>query len=166
MIKFNQLHCSAIKKQHSKKYVFNAVNTIMFLGFLFITGLNGYSQTKAKDKLLDGKTFQVTFTEQGKKKDAPAADEILFRLDKINSNYMLKENNFTASAYSATADSTSGTSIISFSSDSKNADNDKLKWEGTVNGENIQGKATMTDKKGNIKKEYAFSGKLKVYRKK
>jgi hypothetical protein len=161
MIQFNRSH----KSRNSKK-LFNKIIAICMLGFLFIPGIELYSQVKAKDKLLEGKTFQVTFTEQGKKKAEPAADEILFRTDKINSNYMLKENNFTASSYTATVDSTSGSPVISFSSDSKNADNDKLNWSGTIKGESIEGKASMTDKKGNPKKEYTFTGKLKVYRKK
>lgn len=159
MIQFNY-NSTSIKK------LFNKVTAIVFLGFLVVPGLSSYAQIKSKDKLLEGKTYQVTFTEQGKKKAEPAADEILFRTDKINSNYMLKENNFTASTYTATADSTSGSLVITFNSDSQNADNDKLKWSGTVKGENIEGNAVMSDKKGKVKKEYTFTGKLKVYKKK
>jgi hypothetical protein len=160
MKKIDKSGCSTRNK---KKYY--QIIAIMLLGFLFRPGSDLHAQTKAKDKLLDGKTFQVTFMEAGKKKAASTPDEILFRTDKLNSNFMLKENNFTASEYASSIDSTAGNKIINFSSDSQNASGDRLKWSGSVDGENIQGKAIVSDKKGNLKKEYAFTGKLKIYKK-
>ncbi len=77
---------------------------------------------------------------------------------------MMKENNYTGSIYTSTVDSTSGTKIITFESDSKNDTDDKLKWTGTVTGESIEGNAVITDKKGKTKKEYIFTGKLKKFR--
>lgn len=148
------------EKRHMPKIFTNAM-----LGFSFLLLLSGNTFAQKKEKFLVGKVFSVEFTELGKKKTTPAKDEILFRADHINSTFMLSENNFTASVYTTTVDSTSKPSVISFQSDSKNKDEDKLKWEGTVTGDAIKGTAVITDKKGKSKKEYEFSGTLKSYKK-
>lgn len=77
---------------------------------------------------------------------------------------MLREFTFTPSAYTATIDSTSGTTIITFVSDSKNADGEKLKWTGTVTGETMEGSVVMTDKKGKVRGDYTFTGQQKKFR--
>ncbi len=108
----------------------------------------------------------MELTEQGKKKpSAPVKDQILFRAEKLSSTYMMREFVFTASTYTASVDSTSGTSIITFASDSKNADGDLLKWSGKVQGENMDGTAIITDKKGKSKAEFTFKGQMKKFRK-
>ena len=128
------------------------------------TSVKGYAQKK--DKLLGEKQFDIELNEQGKKKTpAPVKDQLLFRADKISSNYMMREYVFTASAYKATADSTSSSPVITFESDSKNADGDLLKWSGTVTGEAMEGTAVITDKKGKSKAEYTFKGQQKKFKK-
>ncbi len=133
--------------------------------FAFIAGIPDKAIAQKKEKLLGEKNFDVEFTLQGKKKnDEVNKDQILFRADKLGSTFMLKEYVFTASPYTASVDSTSGTAIITFVSDSKNADGDKLKWNGTVTGETMEGKAVITDKKGKSKAEFTFIGKQKKFR--
>ena len=148
-----------------KKYFINYFNAaFVLIAFLLIPSAKLYAQKK--DKLLGEKNFDVVLTEQGKKKNnEPAKDQILFRADKLSSTFMLKEFVFTASPYTASVDSTSGTPIITFVSDSKNADGDLLKWNGTVQGEIMEGTAVITDKKGKPKADYTFKGQQKKFRK-
>ncbi len=130
-----------------------------------MAGIPNKALAQKKDKLLGEKNYDVELTLQGKKKnDEVKKDQILFRADKLSSTFMLKEYVFTASPFTASVDSTSGTAIITFVSDSKNADGDKLKWNGTVTGETMEGTAVITDKKGKSKAEFTFTGKQKKFR--
>lgn len=133
--------------------------------FACMAGIPNKALAQKKDKLLGEKNYDVELTLQGKKKkDEVKKDQILFRADKLSSTFMLKEYVFTASPFTASVDSTSGTAIITFVSDSKNADGDKLKWNGTVTGETMEGTAVITDKKGKSKAEFTFTGKQKKFR--
>ena len=150
------------KKNYFVKYITAAVVVVVFL---FSSTGNVYAQKK--EKLLGEKQFDAEMTVLGKKKNnEPAKDQILFRGAKLSSTFMMKELNFTASPYTATVDSSSGTPIITFVSDSKNANGDKLTWNGTVTGETMEGTAVMTDKKGKGKVEYSFTGQQKIFKKK
>ena len=148
-----------------KKHSFTNYFSATLVAVAFLLSVNMHAQAPKKDKLLSEKNFDVELTEQGKKKEAPPVkDQILFRADRLSSTYMMREYVFTASAYTATADSTSGKPVITFVSDSKNADGDLLKWNGTVIGETMEGTAVMTDKKGKPKVSYTFKGQLKKFR--
>ncbi len=154
-----------MKNQSQKSnHLINSITVAVVVVVLLIT-----SATKAvaqkKEKLLGEKQFDIELTEQGKKKTPePAKDQLLFRAEKISSAFMMKEYTFTASAYTATVDSTSGAPVVTFESDSKNTDGDKLKWSGTLTGETMEGTAVITDKKGKAKASYTFTGKQKKFR--
>ncbi len=149
--------------QQKKQFVKYSTVTLIVTVFLLTTSSKIIAQKK--EKLLGEKQFDVEMTEQGKKKTPePAKDQLLFRGEKINSTFMMKQFTFTGSTYTATVDSSSGTPVITFVSDSKNADGDKLKWNGTVTAESIEGTAVITDKKGKSKAEYAFTGKQKKFK--
>ncbi len=153
-----------IKTKSSQHNAFIKSISVIAVGLLILASPSAYAQKK--DKLLGEKNFDVELTEQGKKKpSAPVKDQILFRAEKLSSTYMMREFVFTASSYTASVDSTSGTSIITFASDSKNADGDLLKWSGKVQGENMDGTAIITDKKGKSKAEFTFKGQMKKFRK-
>lgn len=152
-------------KLSQKKYVVNYFAASL-LSIAFIISASTKAVAQKKDKLLSEKNYDIELLEQGKKKNnEPVKDQLLFRADKLSSNYMMREFVFTASAYTATVDSASGTKIITFSSDSKNADGDLLKWNGTITAETMEGTAIITDKKGKPKAEYSFKGQQKKFRK-
>ena len=150
---------------HKKTYFIKSISTFLVIVVLILSP-SGNVYAQKKEKLLGEKQFDVEMTEQVKKKDnAPVKDQILFRGDKLSSGFMMNKFVFTASTYTASVDSTSGTPIITFVSDSKNADGDKLKWNGTVTAETIEGTAVITDKKGKTKADFAFKGQMKKFRK-
>ena len=137
---------------------------IVLIVILLSTSINSFAQKK--DKFLSEKNFDVELTEQGKKKNnEPVKDQILFRADRLSSTYMMRQFVFTASNYTATVDSTSGSGVITFVSDSKNADGDLLKWNGTVTGEIMEGTAVITDKKGKAKASFTLKGQQKKFKK-
>ena len=152
------------KASPKKNYFINYFTlTIVVVVFLFSPSDKVYAQKK--EKLLGEKQFDIELTEQGKKKNnEPVKDQILFRADKLSSAFMMREFTYTASPYTASVDSTSGSSIITFVSDSKNANGEMLKWNGTVTGETIEGTAVITDKKGKSKTTFSFTGKQKKFR--
>jgi len=118
------------------------------------------------DKLLAGKIFTIELTAQGKKAGDPEADEISFKSDKFTSNLMKKESQFKPSSYTASIDSSDTAKPVSFETEMTNPDEETLKWSGKITGEDIEGTATLTNKKGKVKKEYTFTGSLKGKKKK
>lgn len=125
------------------------------------------AEKKVPDKLLAGKVFTIELTAQGGKKAAdPEKDELSFKSDKFTSNLMKTNEQFMASPYTATIDTTADNKVISFDVESKNSGDEILKWSGTITGEDIEGTAVWTSKKGKIKKEYKFTGTLKGKKKK
>ncbi len=119
------------------------------------------------DKLLVGKIFTIEITATGKKAGDPQNDEISFKADKFTSNLMKKESKFMPAAYIATNDpSNAAGAVINFESELKNADEESLKWTGTINGDDIEGTAVLLNKKGKVKKEYSFTGSKKGLKKK
>ena len=138
--------------------------------FLFVLSNAANAQKAAKtppDKLLPRKIFTIELTEKkGKKSGKPESDEISFMSDKFTSK-LLKEDKFMAAPYTATVDSSDAAAkTITFAAEAKNGDDETVKWEGTVTGEEIEGTAVITNKKGKVKKEYTFSGSLKGKKKK
>ena len=120
------------------------------------------------DKLLAGKVFTIEITATGGKKAAdPENDEISFKSDKFTSNLMKKESQFMPAPYTPSLDSSNAAgAVINFESEMKNADEETLKWTGTITADDIEGTAVLTNKKGKVKKEYAFSGSKKGLKKK
>lgn len=135
----------------------------------FLTVSNSaFAQKKpAPDKLLAGKIYTIELAAQGKKAGDPEPDEITFKSDKFTSKLMKTSEQFAPSAYTAELDtSDAANKIITFESESKNTSDELLKWTGTITGEDIEGTAVWTNKKGKMKKEYTFTGTLKGKKKK
>ncbi len=153
-------------KSNSKKSFLLFFNAIV-LYFLTISNI-AYAQKKpAPDKLLAGKIFTIELAAQGKKAGDPEADEISFKSDKFTSKLMKTDEKFAPSAYTAVLDTADAANkVITFESESKNAGEELLKWTGTITGEDIEGTAVWTNKKGKTKKEYTFTGSLKGKKKK
>ena len=153
-------------KSESKKSFLVLINAIILC---FLTVSNSvYAQKKSPpDKLLGGKIYTIELAEQGKKAGDPEADEITFKTNKFTSKIMKTEGKFIPSAYTVELDTSDvDNKVITFETESKNPSEDLLKWTGTVAGEEIEGTATWTNKKGKVKKEYTFSGTLKGKKKK
>ncbi|TAL59714.1 MAG: hypothetical protein EPN85_08795 [Bacteroidetes bacterium] len=133
------------------------------LAFVFFTfHPNASAQKKAKDKVLVNKVFVIEMTETTSKKVGKKEnDEISFKSEKLNSKWMTSNNHFPAAPYTVEVDSSSTPWTVTFTSEGKNTDGEDIKWEGTVTGEEIDGTATLS-KKGKTKKEYAYTGTLKV----
>ena len=114
------------------------------------------------DKLLVGKIFIIDLAAQGKKAGDPVPDELTFKSGKFTSKVMKTDEKFAPAVYTAELDtSDAANKVITFECESKNPDTEHLKWTGTITGEDIEGTAVWTNKKGKIKKEYTFSGALK-----
>lgn len=119
-------------------------------------------QKKEKDKVLASKIYTIEIYETGGKKASKhEQDEISFKNDKLNSKFISGEYKFPASPYTVSVDSSSSPHTITFESETKNQNEEELKWEGTITGEDIEGTAIIS-KKGKTKKEYYFLGNLKV----
>ena len=125
---------------------------------------------KAPDKILGNKIYTVQLTAQGgKKASEPEADEISFKTDKLNSKLLQSDYEFEPAPYTVTVDSSNmvdGKPTISFEAEGKNVADEPIKWTGTVTGDEIEGTAVWTNKKGKVKKEYTFSGIQKGKKKK
>jgi len=135
---------------------------ILFSSFSFA---QAKKEKKEKDKLLDGKTFIVQLTEQGgKKTPKPINDELSFKTDKLKSKAMMEQYKFPAGAYTAMMDTTSSEKAIIFDCESSTPSEETIHWTGTITDEAIEGTATIT-KNEKVKKEFAYSGTLKVKKK-
>ena len=161
-----------MKKITSKSY--NSFLCILSIVCVIALSNSVYAQKKeapekkVPDKLLAGKVFTIELTAQGGKKAAdPEKDELSFKSDKFTSNLMKTNEQFMATPYTAVLDTSNAESkVITFEAESKNSGDEILKWAGTITGEEIEGTAVWTSKKGKIKKEYKFTGTLKGKKKK
>lgn len=105
-------------------------------------------------------------TLKGKKKMVTFEDEISFRSNKMGSRRMQTDEGFIKGDYIvAEVIDMDGELVIKFQAINKNSKGLSLKWEGSVFGETVEGKAFVS-KKGKLKKEYFFVGELKVRGKK
>ncbi len=145
----------------TKKNFLWFISTITLCFFTFSN--SAYAQKKPPpDKLLANKIYTIELAAQGKKAGDPEADEITFKSDKFTSKLMKTNEKFAPAAYTAELDtSDAANKVITFECESKNPDTELLKWTGTITGEDIEGTAVWTNKKGKTKKEYTFSGTLK-----
>jgi hypothetical protein len=139
-----------------------SISALAFAILAFNINVSAQAKAKApKDKILVNKVYTVEMTETTNQKVGKKAnDEISFKSEKLNSKFMTSENKFPAALYTVTVDSTTTPPTISFVSEG-NSDGEDIKWEGTITGDDIEGTATIS-KKGKTKKEYAYTGSIKV----
>ncbi len=120
--------------------------------------LAGLAQAKKVKSPLDGRIYAITLTEEGKKKTPePIKDDMSFLpANKFKSNYMFQAQ-FPQADYEYEIDSTTTPITIKFSVESKNADEGRFSWDGTIEGDNITGTVNIR-KKGKIIHTYAYTG--------
>lgn len=141
-------------KQHMKK----------FLLILLVSALPliVFAQAPAKGPL-DGKTFEGLVTKDGKKKPMDP-DELKFAAGKYKSKNFSELYKFKNAPYIITGiDSTTtpGVKIYTWSSEATNDIKDVATWQGTINGEDIEGTVELVTKKGDAIFSCTFTGKLK-----
>ena len=135
---------------------------LILLSILTLVSFHSIGQKKEKDKILAKKVFIVTFLESGKKDKEKKEDKVTFMNGNMSSPFITAEEKFNPFPYTVTVDSSSAPIItISFVAEGKNPDGNTIKWEGNVNDDAIEGKATISNKKGKVTREYNFSGTLK-----
>jgi hypothetical protein len=110
---------------------------------------------------LANKTYSVEITANNVKKAKTEADEISFKMEKLTSKFISLNHKIPAAPYTVEVDSTASPIAITFTSESTNPDGDIVKWEGTITGEDIEGTAFITNKKGKTTHDYSFTGALK-----
>ncbi|MGP8214290.1 MAG: hypothetical protein ACLQQ4_01870 [Bacteroidia bacterium] len=130
---------------------------VTLLGFLMVMNFS-YGQAKKKSGKLDKKTYTCVITPAGKKKSLP--DEIKFS-GGIFQCKELTDAGFKPSEYEATVDTVAFPHETSFTCEAKDDKDNTFTWEGKVTGDDIEGSATLTDKKGKTKKSLTFTGTLK-----
>lgn len=128
---------------------------VSLLGFLLIINLS-YAQSKKKSGKLDRKSY----TCQVILKKKSAVDELKFAGGTFQCKTLLDEG-FKASEYETTVDSSASPPTITFTCEAKDDKENVFTWTGTVTGDDLEGTATLTDKKGKTKKSYSFNGTLK-----
>ena len=133
----------------------------LLLTVLTVCSISLFAQKKEKDKVLASKIYTIELTETAAKKPKQLSDEISFKAEKLYSKFMTTEHHFQASGYTVSVDSTSTPPAITFSSEGKNPDSETIKWDGTITGEDAEGTAVITTKKGKAT-EYTFTGTLKA----
>ncbi len=145
----------------SRKNILWLVSTVTLCFFTFSN--SAYAQKKPPpDKLLANKIYTIELAGQGKKAGDPEADEISFKAGKFSSKIMKMDEKFAPSAYTAELDtSDAANKVITFESESKNTSEEIMVWSGNITGEDIEGTAVWTNKKGKTKMEYTFTGTLK-----
>ncbi|MCX6295451.1 MAG: hypothetical protein NTX97_05200, partial [Bacteroidetes bacterium] len=118
-----------------------------------------FAQAKKKGPI-DGRVYTIKLIEEGKKKAEPVNDEIGFLpAGKFKSSFMLQAQ-FTQADFENEVDSTSGSAVYKITVEAKNEDQGRFSWEGTIEGDNISGTATIR-KKGKIIHTYTFTGTQK-----
>ncbi len=129
---------------------------IVLLSLLAISNMTAFAQAKKKSPI-DGRIYAITLTEEGKKKAEPIKDDMTFiAVGKFKTNYMMQAQ-FSQSEYEYEIDSTASPVAIKFTVESKDADNGRFSWEGTIEGDNVTGTAIIR-KKGKIIHSYTFTG--------
>lgn len=116
-----------------------------------------YAQRKKPGKL-DRKTYEVEMLIVGKKK--ATIDEFKFVSGTFQCKLMT-DDEFRASPYDATVDSSTSPPTITYTCTAKNAKDDQFTFTGTVKGDDIEGTADLVDKKGKAKKSYTYTGVTK-----
>ncbi len=115
---------------------------------------------------LDGKTFTVEITKEGKKKPINPSDELKFAAGKFKSacpdfidwGFFAKPSFYTITSIDST---NAAVKAYSWKAETISDIKEVMTWEGTINGEDIEGSADLVNAKGEKKYAYTFSGKLK-----
>jgi len=144
-----------------KKYFLPLVLSFLTFHLLFFVCS---AQAPAKGPL-DGKKFTAEITEEGKKKPLDP-DDLTFNSGKFKSLLFGDQGwGFSkAGKYEITgidSTTTQGVKVYSWIVDLFNDQEEKLSWSGTFNGNEVEGTIELVNKKGQTKKTYNFTGKLK-----
>ena len=114
---------------------------------------------------LDGKKFTAEILEEGKKKPLDP-DDLTFNAGKFKSSLFsdpvwgfTKAIKYTVTGIDSLT--TPGVKVYSWVVDLVNDSEEKLAWSGTMSAEDVEGTIELVGKKGQIKKTYSFTGKLK-----
>ena len=100
-----------------------------------------FAQAKKKSPI-DGRIYSIKLLEENKKKAEPFMDDISFMAGKCKSNYMFNAK-FMQADYQYETDSTAEVSTFKFTVESNNDAQGRFSWEGTIEGDNIRGTATI-----------------------
>ena len=112
---------------------------------------------------LDGKVFDAEVTKEGKKKPMDP-DELKFAQGKYKSRNFSEQYKFKNAAYLITgvdSTTTAGVKVYTFKVEATNDIKDVATWEGTINGEDIEGTVELVNKKGDKIFNCTYTGKLK-----
>ena len=136
-----------------------------YLFVVLIIGLPGIYKAQPPKiiGLLDGKTYTIEITEDGKKKPLDDPDNVSFRTGKFKSALFLDWGAFKSAKYSViSVDSTNASAkVYSWTTTLENDQKEKLVWSATINGEEIEGTIEFVNSKGLTKRSYTFDGKEK-----
>ncbi len=138
------------------------MNTNKFFGLIcaalmFVAG-QSFAQKNKAEKPLDGFNYEVKLTVEAQAKPTkPLADDLSFKGNKLKSKALAEKYNFKPGEFTATVDSSNIEEVvITFDAVMKGeTPDDVLTWHGTVNGEDIEGKRHLDQKRQN-KKELCF----------
>ena len=132
----------------------NLKYTTLFVLSLFFTTTQLLAQGA-----LDKQVFNISIVEKNRMGDPKKLKgDISFNDGKIDAS-IIRENDFSKADYTTTEKSGMVTKIITFKGESEGK-KDIIEWEGTVNGDEIEGTATRK-RKGTIRTIYEFKGTLK-----
>jgi len=120
--------------------------------------INSFAQAKKKSPI-DGRIYTITLTPKDEKKAEAIKDEASFLAGKFKTNFLMQAG-FTQADYEYEVDSTSGSAIIKFTVEAKNANMERFSWEGSIESENITGTAIIR-KKGKVMHTYDMTGTWK-----
>ncbi len=131
---------------------------LLLLMLIAISSNTLFAQAKKKSPI-DGRIYSIKLLEENKKKAEPFMDDISFMAGKCKSNYMFNAK-FMQADYQYETDSTAEVSTFKFTVESNNDAQGRFSWEGTIEGDNISGTASIR-KKGKIIHSYTFTGSQK-----
>jgi len=131
---------------------------LLSLVLIAICSSSLFAQAKKKSPV-DGRIYTIKLLEENKKKAEPISDDASFMAGKFKSNFMFKAQ-FMQADYEYNTDSTAEVPTFKFTVESKNDEQGRFAWEGTIEGDNISGTASIR-KKGKIIHSYTFTGTQK-----
>jgi PKD repeat protein len=131
---------------------------IFIISLGLIVSAAGFAQAKKKSPL-DGRIYTITLTPEGEKKAEAIKDEASFALGKFKSTFLMQAG-FPQADYDYEVDSTTASPVIKFTVESKNENQERFSWDGSMEGDNISGTAIIR-KKGKIQHTYKITGNWK-----
>ena len=134
------------------------IKKLILLSLIAVISSSAFGQKKGKSPI-DGRIYTIKTIEENKKKAEAEMDEASFMAGKFKSNFMVNAQ-FQPADYDYEVDSTSASPTYKFTVESKNDDNGRYSWEGTIDGDNITGTETIR-KKGKVIHSYTFTGTQK-----